>query len=65
MAQHPVAGARPTGDAAVGMASVAQAPRRAPAGVEPVAQVQFQGDSENDVTPVRTVPLKHLFRAIT
>eukprot|EP00605_Chrysophyceae_sp_TOSAG23-4_P001075 GSChrysophyteH1.ASY1.ANO1.1180.1 assembled CDS len=47
------------------LASVAQAPRRAPAGVEPVAQVQFQGDSENDVTPVRTVPLKHLFRAFT
>jgi hypothetical protein len=48
------------------LASVAQAPRRASAGAEPTAMVQFQGDSDdNGVTPVRTVLLKHIFRAFT
>jgi len=46
------------------LASVTQAPRRAPTGMEPTAMVQFQGDSdEHGVTPVRTVLLRHLFRA--
>ena len=46
------------------LASVTQAPRRAPAGAEPTAMVQFQGDSdEQGVTPVRVVLLRHIFRA--
>jgi hypothetical protein len=48
------------------LASVAQAPRRAAAGVEPNVQVQFQGDSDADgTTPIRNVLLRHVFRAFT
>jgi len=46
------------------LASVSQAPRRAPPGVEPTVLVQFQGDSDDQgVTPVVVVLLRHCFRA--
>lgn len=46
------------------LASVSQAPRRVPPGVEPTVLVQFQGDSDDQgVTPVVIVLLRHCFRA--